>query len=74
MKLNFSIILSYIFYRKRDRILPINDTLEPENEGSSIIYDIKEWSRNETSSSYIEESFVEPEDIIRSIIIPINSN
>ena len=71
MKLNFSIILSYIFYRKRDRILPINDTVEPEHEGSSIIYNIKEWTQNE--SAYIDDYLVEPEDIIQPIL-PVNSN
>ena len=51
--------------------MPINDTVEPENEGSSIIYNIKEWTQNE--SSYIDDYLVEPEDIIQPIL-PVNSN
>lgn len=65
MKISF--ILARIFYRKRDRIFPINSypynnesNVEEINDNSSVRYDIKEWSANEVS--YSSEYFTDPED------------
>lgn len=75
MKISF--VLARIFYRKRDRIFPINSypynddsNVEEINDNSSVRYDIKE-TYNEVS--YSNDEFIEPEDIIDDIITPVSN-